>query len=77
MDGIQESTTRPSEFRRLLKKMFSATILSLLLAFVAASDVTDLTADTFDAYVQKEPVALIEFFAPWCGHVCFNRLKIV
>ncbi len=49
--------------------MFSATVLSLLVAFAAASDVTDLTVDTFDAYVGKEPLAIIEFFAPWCGHV--------
>lgn len=35
---------------------------------VIASDVTDLTNDTFDAYVNKESIAIIEFFAPWCGH---------
>jgi protein disulfide-isomerase A1 len=49
--------------------MFSKTLLCLFLAFVVASDVTDLTDATFDAYVKKEPLALIEFFAPWCGHV--------
>lgn len=48
--------------------MFSRIIVSLFLACVAASDVVDLTADTFDAYVEKQPIAILEFFAPWCGH---------
>ena len=52
--------------------MFSKTILYLLLAFVAASDVVDLTGATFDAFVEKNSIALIEFFAPWCGHVYFK-----
>jgi protein disulfide-isomerase A1 len=52
--------------------MFSKTILCLLLALVSASDVSDLTAGNFDAFVEKNPIALIEFFAPWCGHVYFK-----
>ncbi|KZT60221.1 hypothetical protein CALCODRAFT_492806 [Calocera cornea HHB12733] len=32
------------------------------------SDVLDLTADTFAPSVSGEPIMLVEFFAPWCGH---------
>ncbi|KAJ7700139.1 disulfide isomerase [Mycena rosella] len=32
-----------------------------------ASDVIDLTATTFPS-IQAEPLILVEFFAPWCGH---------
>jgi protein disulfide-isomerase A1 len=45
-----------------------------LLAFAAfvlaneASDVIDLTASNFDSIVNGEPIILVEFFAPWCGH---------
>lgn len=27
-----------------------------------------LTEDTFDAAVQKFPVVMVKFYAPWCGH---------
>ncbi|KZP00087.1 hypothetical protein CALVIDRAFT_524999 [Calocera viscosa TUFC12733] len=32
------------------------------------SDVLDLTADSFTPSVSGEPIMLVEFFAPWCGH---------
>ncbi|KAI1500071.1 protein disulfide isomerase [Biscogniauxia marginata] len=34
----------------------------------AASDVTQLTKDTFDDFVGSNDLVLAEFFAPWCGH---------
>ncbi|MEE6503372.1 hypothetical protein FKM82_004807 [Ascaphus truei] len=40
----------------------------LLLGSVLASDVLDLTDDTFDSIVPQHGILLIEFFAPWCGH---------
>lgn len=33
-----------------------------------ASDVIDLTPANFDSVVNPEPLILVEFFAPWCGH---------
>ncbi|KAJ7498878.1 thioredoxin-like protein [Mycena latifolia] len=51
-----------------------STILSpSILAFVSlvladeASDVIELTATTFSS-INAEPLMLVEFFAPWCGH---------
>ncbi|KAF3334549.1 putative protein disulfide-isomerase A6 [Carex littledalei] len=46
--------------------------LAITLVFLAApaiaDDVVDLTPDNFDKEVGKDRGALIEFFAPWCGH---------
>jgi len=47
-----------------------ASFLALLaVAFAEAdSDVLSLTAESFEATVNPEPLILVEFFAPWCGH---------
>jgi len=51
---------------------FSTPASLLALAIVAlaedASDVLSLTAATFEPIVNAEPLILVEFFAPWCGH---------
>ncbi|KAK3703545.1 protein disulfide-isomerase precursor [Vermiconidia calcicola] len=39
-----------------------------LAALAAASDVHDLTKETFDKFVGEHNLVLAEFFAPWCGH---------
>ncbi|KAJ6485067.1 thioredoxin-like protein [Mycena vitilis] len=41
--------------------------VSVVLADDAPSDVISLTAQTFSS-VNTEPLILVEFFAPWCGH---------
>ncbi|KAK7744821.1 protein disulfide-isomerase precursor [Diatrype stigma] len=33
-----------------------------------ASDVTQLSKDTFEEFVKTNDLVLAEFFAPWCGH---------
>ncbi|KAH9938155.1 thioredoxin-like protein [Fomitopsis serialis] len=50
--------------------LLASSAAALFASFVAAdaSDVINLTAENFDAVVQPEPVILVEFFAPWCGH---------
>ncbi|KAH9951589.1 protein disulfide isomerase [Amylocystis lapponica] len=48
----------------------SAAAFALISAVVAEgpSDVIDLTPANFDTVVKPEPLILVEFFAPWCGH---------
>jgi len=41
--------------------------VSVVLADDAPSDVINLTAATFSS-INSEPLILVEFFAPWCGH---------
>lgn len=48
--------------------LFSFASLFAAASFVSAdepSDVLSLTPDTFDLAVEKEPLILVEFFAPW------------
>lgn len=35
---------------------------------VAPSAVTTLTSDNFDELALGSRAALVEFYAPWCGH---------
>ncbi|WWD17476.1 protein disulfide-isomerase domain [Kwoniella shandongensis] len=53
---------------------FTYTLSASLLAFaslVSASNVIDLDTTNFDQYVGGDRPALVEFYAPWCGH-CKN-----
>ncbi|WVO22327.1 protein disulfide-isomerase domain [Cryptococcus decagattii] len=52
----------------------SISISAALLAFaslVSASNVVDLDTTNFDQIIGQDKGALVEFFAPWCGH-CKN-----
>ncbi|KAG2013608.1 disulfide isomerase [Coprinopsis cinerea AmutBmut pab1-1] len=52
---------------RLVVPASFLTLASLVFA-EAASDVISLTAANFESSVNSEPLLLVEFFAPWCGH---------
>ncbi|GAA5878023.1 hypothetical protein JCM16303_002821 [Sporobolomyces ruberrimus] len=45
----------------------STYLLAALAAVASASDVSDLTKDSFKQFADQ-PLGLVEFFAPWCGH---------
>ena len=42
-------------------------VLSVLIA-LASANVLILTSNNFDANIGQSKPALVEFFAPWCGH---------
>ncbi|EDQ89759.1 uncharacterized protein MONBRDRAFT_20807 [Monosiga brevicollis MX1] len=52
----------------MIRSMLAAGVLALVMAAATASDVIDLTPDTFDDIINGDRPALVEFFAPWCGH---------
>ncbi|ODO08204.1 protein disulfide-isomerase domain [Cryptococcus amylolentus CBS 6273] len=50
-----------------LSLSLSAALLGLV-SFVSASNVVDLDPTNFDQHVGGDKGALVEFYAPWCGH---------
>ena len=51
----------------LNKKVLSVLLLSIV-NFVLASDVLEYKDSDFDAKIGSHDIALVEFYAPWCGH---------
>ena len=43
-------------------------LTTLILLHVTNGIVQDLTSENFDEFVNEETAALVEFYAPWCGH---------
>lgn len=54
---------------KMLKNILFSVILSMLALNVSCgSDVLEYTDANFDAKIRSHDIALVEFFAPWCGH---------
>jgi protein disulfide-isomerase A6 len=65
----------PSNLKMLFRNLIPAAI-ALLPAIASASAVIDLDPSNFDNVVLKSgKPALVEFFAPWCGH-CKNLAPV-
>jgi len=45
-----------------------AVFVAVFAAQATASDVVVITDDTWEQVLSENPVALVEFYAPWCGH---------
>jgi len=43
-------------------------LFSYVFALLTTGEVVKLTTDTFDGYLKENPLTLVKFFAPWCGH---------
>lgn len=64
---IFAACTTVSNIMAPLSRFLAATLA--LVASAAASAVIDLTPDNFDSLITNSgKPALVEFFAPWCGH---------
>lgn len=50
------------------KEMLSTVLTVIFLAQLGLSLYEDLDASNFDDFVGKGQAALVEFYAPWCGH---------
>ncbi len=51
-----------------------AAFLNLISIFfvTSSSDVLELTDSDFDTRIQSYEIALVKFYAPWCGNETFN-----
>lgn len=47
--------------------MFAILLLSVILPVVFGEDVKKITKDNIDE-LKRHPVALVKYYAPWCGH---------
>ena len=52
----------------MLNKKILTFFLFSIVNLVIASDVLEYKDSNFDARIGSHDIALVEFYAPWCGH---------
>lgn len=53
-----------------MRTLLASFVAALMSASVVAAggDVANLDASNFKTWVEAQPISLVKFFAPWCGH---------
>jgi len=76
LQQTKEDSSLPSSFAGMARLNYFLLSSLVILGAHAASSVLDLIPDNFDKVVlESGKPALVEFFAPWCGH-CKNLAPV-
>ena len=51
----------------MVKILYLVGVFALIATTVLSSDVLEYKDSDFDSKIQSHDVALVEFYAPWCG----------
>jgi protein disulfide-isomerase A1 len=66
-----ETRTRVAILMRLISSPAVLSVVASLASVayaITASEVVELTNDSYGDFLKNNNVTLVEFFAPWCGH---------
>uniref|UniRef100_A0A0E0KYP1 protein disulfide-isomerase n=1 Tax=Oryza punctata TaxID=4537 RepID=A0A0E0KYP1_ORYPU len=58
----------PQISRKALASLLPLLVAAAVVSTASADDVVALTESTFEKEVGQDRAALVEFYAPWCGH---------
>jgi len=68
-DGDKQSLIQLLVMIRAAASLALASCTWLLLCSASSDDsVTEIDSTSFDAFIAENPLVLVQFYAPWCGH---------